>query len=98
VAVIAPLDVHTSIPLDVCYDEGSAYMPAVAAVRTLRDRGLAEAPQPAVIAAAVMKVLHARRPRLMSVAGRGARSTGFLVKHLPSGMVERIVRRRYGVL
>jgi short-subunit dehydrogenase len=97
VAVVAPLDVHTSIPLDICYSEGSSYMPAIATVRTIRDRGLAGAPGPEVVARLVVKVLHARRPRLFTVAGRGAWSTGFLVKHLPAGVVERIIRRRYGL-
>ena len=97
VAVVAPLDVNTAIPLDVCYDEGSAYLPSVATVRAIRDKGLAAAPQPALIAEAVVRILHARHPRLLTVAGRGAASTGFLVKHLPAAIVERIVRRRYGL-
>ena len=97
VAVVAPLDINTTIPLEDCCGEGSPYAPLVAAVRSRRDAGLAAAPGPEVVARTVMRVLHARRPRLFSVAGRGAWRTGFLAQHLPSAVVERVVRGRYGL-
>ena len=95
VSVVAPFDVHTAIPLDVCYDERSAYMPTIAEVRGVRDRGLAEAPGPEVIASAVLGVLRARRPRFFTAAGRSAGVSAFLVKHLPESAVESIVRRSF---
>jgi short-subunit dehydrogenase len=95
VSVVAPFDVHTTIPLDVCYDERSAYLPTIAEVRTVRDKGLAEAPGPEVISAAVLRILRARRPRFFTPAGRAAGASAFLLKHLPESTVESIVRRSF---
>jgi len=95
VSVIAPFDVHTGIPLEVLSDGDSAYMPTVAVVRALRDKGIAEGAAPETIAAAVMRVLVSPRPRFFVPAGRQAGVTSFLVKHLPESAVERIVRRSF---
>ncbi|HEY9593443.1 MAG TPA: SDR family NAD(P)-dependent oxidoreductase, partial [Spirochaetia bacterium] len=95
VSVIAPFDVHTGIPLEVLSDGGSAYMPTVAVVRALRDKGIAEGAEPEVIAATVMRVLAARRPRFFIPAGKSAGTTAFLVKHLPESILEGIVRKRF---
>ena len=97
VSVVAPFDVHTTIPLDVCYDERSVYLPSVLIVRDHRDRQLATGPDPATVAAVVLNVLRSRRPRFFSVAGRSARLNAFLVRHLPEKVTEGIVRKRFGL-
>ncbi len=93
VAVVAPFDVRTTIPLEVCYTAGSAYLPTVGRAREIRDRHLAEALGPDVVAKAVMRVIRSRRPRFFTPAGRRARLSLFLIRHLPDAVIERIVRR-----
>jgi NAD(P)-dependent dehydrogenase (short-subunit alcohol dehydrogenase family) len=97
VSVVAPFDVHTTIPLDVGYDEHSAYLASILRVREHRDRQLATGPDPAVVAGVVLRVLRSRRPRFFYVAGRSARLTAFLVRHLPEGVAEAGVRKRFGL-
>jgi short-subunit dehydrogenase len=95
VAVIAPFDIHTGIPLEIGYDGESAYQAALERARAARDRGLAEAPEPDVVGRKVLQILDARRPRLLNPVGRGASVSALMVKVLPARVVESIVRRRY---
>jgi short-subunit dehydrogenase len=97
VAVVAPFDVHTDIPLEIGFPEGSAYREAAQAVKVLRDKGLAEAPGPDMVARKVLSVIRARRPRLFNVVGRGAALTSILVRILPERVTENAVRSRYGL-
>ena len=97
VSVIAPFDVHTTIPLDIGYTDASAYLPEVLRVRERRDHTIAAGPEPSVIAAAVMRLLRARRPRFFVAAGRSAAFTSFLARHLPEWIVRSTVRRRFGL-
>jgi short-subunit dehydrogenase len=97
VAVIAPFDIHTTIPLEQGHTGASAYEEMLLTVRTARDRQLAEAPQPEVVARKVLQVLSARHPRLLNPVGRGASRTAFLVRHLPERIVESSVRKRFGL-
>jgi short-subunit dehydrogenase len=97
VAVIAPFDIHTDIPLEIGFGEGSAYLEAARTVKAHRDKGLAEAPGPDIVARKVLAVLGARRPRLLNVAGRGAGMTSVLVRLLPERVTENAVRSRYGL-
>jgi short-subunit dehydrogenase len=95
VAVVAPFDIHTSIPLEIGHLGASAYQDALARVRAVRDRGLAEAPEPDVVGRKVLQILDARRPRFLYPVGRGATVSALLVKVLPERAVEAVVRRRY---
>ena len=97
VAVVAPFDVHTDIPLEIGFDDSSAYLEAAQAVRARRDKGLAEAPGPDIVARKVLSLLSARQPRLFNVVGRGAFLTSLLVRILPERVTENAIRSRYGL-
>ena len=97
VAVVAPFDVHTDIPLEIGFDDGSSYREAAQAVKARRDKGLAEAPGPDIVARKVLSVIAARRPRLFNVVGRGAALTSLLVRILPERVTESATRSRYGL-
>jgi short-subunit dehydrogenase len=97
VAVVAPFDIHTDIPLEIGFDGSSAYLEAARTVKAHRDKGLAEAPEPDIVARKVLAVIGARRPRLLNVVGRGAALTSLLVRILPEGVTENAIRSRYGL-
>ena len=97
VAVVAPFDVHTDIPLEIGFAESSAYLDAARTVKAHRDKGLAEAPGPEMVARKVLAVVRAGRPRLFNVVGRGAALTSLLVRILPERVTENAVRSRYGL-
>jgi short-subunit dehydrogenase len=97
VAVVAPFDIHTDIPLEIGFDESSAYLEAARTVRVRRDKALAEAPGPDIVARKVLSVISSRRPRPFNVVGRGASLTALLVRLLPERVTENAIRKRYGL-
>jgi short-subunit dehydrogenase len=97
VSVIAPFDIHTTIPLDVRFRNDSPYKAVLLRVKEVRDRSLAGAPDPSIVAHKVAQALKARRPRAFYPVGRNARLMGFLLKHLPDRTVEKIIRRLFRV-
>jgi NAD(P)-dependent dehydrogenase (short-subunit alcohol dehydrogenase family) len=97
VAVVAPFDIRTGIPLEECSPDGSAYAAPVRRVREARDRFLAEAPDPRIVADEVLRIARARRPSFFHAVGRGGKLTALLVRLLPDPVVERVVRKRFGL-
>lgn len=97
VSVIAPFDVHTTIPLDLQYAGDSAYLEQLLRVKEVRDRTLAEGADPEDVAKVVLKVLEAPRPRSFYPVGKSAGIKHFLLRHLPARLVERLVRHLYGL-
>ena len=95
VSVIAPFDIHTGIPLDLRYRADSPYMAPLLRVKEVRDRSLAEAPEPSLVADLVLKVLSARTQRAFYPVGRNAGLKAFLLKHLPDPFVETVMRRMF---
>ena len=97
VSVIAPFDIHTTIPLDLRFTNRSPYTPALLRVKEVRDRSLEDAPDPSIVARKVLSVLSIKKPRAFYPVGRNARFQGFLLKHLPDRTVEKIVRKLFRV-
>jgi short-subunit dehydrogenase len=97
VAVVAPFDIHTDIPLEIGFDDTSAYLERARTVRARRDAALAAAPGPDIVARKVLAVIGARHPRLLNVVGRGALRTALLVRLLPERVTENAIRSRYGL-
>jgi short-subunit dehydrogenase len=97
VSVIAPFDIHTTIPLELRFRNDSPYKDALLRVREVRDRSLAEAPDPSLVARKVLTVLSAARPLAFYPVGKNARLMGFLLKHLPDSFVEKVARKMFRV-
>ena len=97
VAVVAPFDIRTSIPLEVVSPGGSPYSATLGRVRTVRDRFLAEAPDARIVADRVVAIVASHRPRFFHPVGRGAGVTALLVRLLPGAAVEAAVRKRFGL-
>jgi short-subunit dehydrogenase len=97
VAVVAPLHINTTFPLEIACAENSVYLSEVHTVKAVRDRNLAEGPGPELVAKKVLRLLSARTPRFFSAVGRGAGIITFAVKHLPDSVLERLTRKRAGL-
>jgi len=97
VSVVAPFDIRTTIPLDLRFRTDSPYLGPLLRVKEVRDRSLAEAPDPSLVAGRVQQALASRRPRAFYPVGRNANLMAFLLKHLPDRTVERIVRRLFRI-
>jgi short-subunit dehydrogenase len=97
VAVVAPFDIRTSIPLEVLSPYSSPYGAALRGVREVRDRFLAEAPDPRIVADKVASIVAVRSPRFFHPVGRGAWLTALLVRLLPDSVVAAAVGKRFGL-
>ncbi|MGA2480829.1 MAG: SDR family NAD(P)-dependent oxidoreductase [Spirochaetia bacterium] len=97
VVVVAPFDIHTSIPLEIVSPEGSPYGATVQRVKEARDRFLAEAPEPGLVASTVLSILVRPSRRFFYPVGRGGRVTALLIRLLPDSIVAAVVRKRFGL-
>jgi hypothetical protein len=59
----------------------------------MRDREIASAPEPWIVAEKLLKILGRPHPRAFYVVGRRAGWKHFLIRHLPRGALEARVRR-----
>jgi short-subunit dehydrogenase len=97
VAVIAPMYIRTSLPQEMLTVPRSPYADALRRVKENRDAMIARGADPAAVAAVVLRLLGSRRPRAFSTAGRLSRVQAFLARHLPRGLVEANMARRFGL-
>jgi short-subunit dehydrogenase len=95
VSVIAPMYIRTTLPQDVQMSAHSPYAEAVRRVKESRDAMIGRAAEPEVMARLVARILARRAPRAFYTAGRFSRIQAFLARHLPRGMVEATMARRF---
>jgi short-subunit dehydrogenase len=97
VAMIAPFHVHTTIPQERQYRADSPYLACVKRVKEARDRSIAKAPSPRVVAGKVLQILENPHPRSFYPAGRLAEIQAFLIRHLPRSIVDAVMRKVFHV-
>jgi short-subunit dehydrogenase len=97
VSVISPMYIRTALSQELQMKPRSPYAPAVARAMANRDRMIAEGADPTTVARIAVRIARARSPRAFSAAGRLARIQAFLARHLPRGIVEANMARRFGL-
>jgi short-subunit dehydrogenase len=95
VSLIAPSYIRTTIPQERQYAAASPYLAAVRRVKEARDRSIARAPSPRVVAGKVLQVLENPHPRAFYPAGKLAEIQAFLIRHLPRGLVDALVQKMH---
>jgi short-subunit dehydrogenase len=95
ISLIAPMHIRTTLPQELEMKLRSPYAAAVARVKASRDRMMAEAADPSAMARLVVKIARQRYPRAFYTAGRLARIQAFLARHLPRGVVEATMARKF---
>jgi short-subunit dehydrogenase len=95
VTVLAPFHIRTSIPQTRQFSDKSPYISKVKRVKESRDRQMAAAPGPRVVAGRLLQILEVPRPRFFYAVGKGAEMNAFLIRHLPRGMVDSIVNHMF---
>jgi short-subunit dehydrogenase len=91
VALVVPYYIRTTIAQERQYSERSPYLQRVRRVKESRDRQIASAPGPKLVAGKILQILEDRGSRFFYPVGKGAELKAFLLRHLPRGMVDSIV-------
>ena len=92
VVVAAPFHIRTDIPQERYGSEDSPYAERASQAKAERDRQMRHAPGPRIAAEQIARIIASPNPRPFIPVGRGARLTGFLVKHLPERLRGRSAR------
>jgi short-subunit dehydrogenase len=90
-----PAYIKTTIPQEKAYKDDSAYIGALEKVRKVREHHIANAPGPEIIAEKVLKILKSDNPKVGYAVGGEAPLNAFLIKVLPSGLVEHFVMKKF---
>lgn len=93
VTVLAPFHINTTIPQLRQFSDKSPYIVKLKRVKESRDRQMAAAPDPKVVAGKLMQILELPRPRFFYPVGKGAEMNAFLIRHLPRPIVDSIVNQ-----
>jgi short-subunit dehydrogenase len=95
VSVVVPWHIRTGLPQPLLTGKKSPYAEALKSVREVRERMIASAPDPRVVAERVMRLVQARNPPPVIVIGRPL-FTLFL-RHAPRAVVARMAARMTGM-
>jgi len=98
VVIVEPGDIKTDIGDHrlLCEAAIPEYRPGFTAACKAINRSVGGAGPPEDVARVVLSVIGAKNPGLRYAAGKGAASTGLLVRLLPKRLVEWLIRRHYG--
>lgn len=99
VVIVEPGDISTNIGDHrlLCEAAMPEYRKGFAAACDAINRSVGGAGPPEDVARVVRSVIRSKNPRTRYVAGKGAASTSLLMRLLPKRLVERLIRRHYGV-
>jgi len=95
VVVVEPNDIKTEIQPVICPLEDSDYRECVTKMMAAREKKMAGAPGPEIVAEKIVKILKKRNPRpFYSVGGLGPLMV-FLKRFFPDRTIERLIRKNY---
>jgi short-subunit dehydrogenase len=97
VAVVSPFHVATQLEHERQWADNSPYRNDIDAAMEARERLVARAVSPRVVAGKVLQILANPRPRFFYPVGRRADATAFLMRHMPVGLVDTIMKSRFGI-
>ncbi|NIM89939.1 MAG: SDR family NAD(P)-dependent oxidoreductase [Candidatus Aminicenantes bacterium] len=97
VVVIEPNDINTTIEPEMTVNDNSEYKKNVLRSKEARDKKMADAPGPEVVANKVIKILKKKNPRPFYTAGGMGPFLVFCKRLLPDRVVERLIRKNYKI-
>jgi NAD(P)-dependent dehydrogenase (short-subunit alcohol dehydrogenase family) len=95
VAVVAPWYIRTNLPQELLMGKKSPYAGTVERVIETRARMIANAPDPSIVADAVLRLTRSRNPAPLTVIGKPLLT--FLIRHAPRGLLARVSARMTGM-
>jgi len=102
VTVIEPSEIHTTIVPELFTKVGSEYAERLGKVKNARASNMANAPGPEVVAKKVADIIeeysgNSKQPAPFYVVGKNARLMIAAKRFVPDGLIEKMVRKSYGL-
>jgi len=97
VVVIEPNDIKTTIEPTVFLKDDSVYRDSVLKMKSVRDKNMAQAPGPEIVGKKVAKILKKNKPRPFYTVGGLGPLMVFLKRLLPDKVVEKLLKKNYGL-
>ncbi|MCJ7581296.1 MAG: SDR family oxidoreductase [Candidatus Aminicenantes bacterium] len=97
VVVIEPNDIKTTIEPAVFLKDDSVYRDSVLKMKGVRDKNMAHAPGPEIVGKKVAKILKKNKPRPFYTVGGIGPLLVFLKRFLPDKVIEKFLKRNYGL-
>ena len=97
VALLDPNDIDTTIQPELFLPARSRYKDEMAQMMAAREKSMASANPPEVVARKVIKILGEKNPKPCYAVGGMAPLLVFLKRFLPNRMVETLLRKNYGL-
>jgi len=97
VVVIEPNDINTTIEPEIIVNNNSEYKNTVLKSKEARDKKMAKAPGPEVVARKVVKILKKKNPKPFYVVGGRGPILVFCKRILPDKMIERLLKKNYKI-
>ena len=95
IVVIAPFEINTAIPQEILLKENSPYYNMTMKAKNIRDKNLANAPDPSLVGKLVLKILKSKNPKFFYPVGKNSFIKSFLIKHAPREFIKKQTMKRY---
>ncbi len=97
VIVVEPNDIRTTIEPYVALKDDSVYRDSVLKMKSVRDKNMAHAPGPEIVGKKVAKILKKNKPRPFYTVGGIGPLLVFLKRLMPDKVVEKLLKKNYGL-
>ncbi len=93
--VISPFEMNTTIPQEIILKKNSPYHDITMKAKNIRDKNLANAPDPSIVGKLVLKILKSKNPKFFYPVGKNGLIKSFLIKHAPREFIKKQTMKRY---
>ncbi|QEE15047.1 SDR family oxidoreductase [Promethearchaeum syntrophicum] len=93
--VISPFEMNTTIPQEIILKENSPYYDITMKAKKIRDKNLANAPDPRLVGKLVLKILKSKNPKFFYPVGNNGFIKNFLIKHASRNFIKKQTIKRY---
>ncbi len=97
VVTVAPSFIKTDIYQEKILPANSVYTQALNTAKAIRDARIQTGSDPAVVAEKIMKIISIKNPKPFYAAGQSAGMMALISKLMPSGFVEKNIRKQFKV-
>ncbi len=93
--VIAPFEINTAIPQEILLKDDSPYYNITMKAKNIRDKNLANAPDPSIVGKLVLKILKSKNPKFFYPVGKNGFIKSFIITHASRKFIKKQTMKRF---